>query len=436
MMNSNEKPLIEFNPKLPKLSKNEREVLKLLVEAAKQVAPVYLEQEKAVKKEIDEEKLQKAARIDSSVLSPYTVVEEIDGKVVATPYHIKYAALLKPISEKLEEAARITGNKEFGKALKLQAQALTDGNYEKAVAVWLKIKPYILDVTIGPLHYFNRLIPGKAVYQAWVGILDTEGTKRLNNYKTIVFNESRKALVPNERVENFNHVKAKTIDEVVLAGLIARHKFVGFNLPMEIDLVEKYGSEVTIFNQSNNWRIKEQIMPTFNKIFSPVFREGFTPEDLRRASLRYVALHELAHSYLYYRNSVKNLQDLFSVIFELTATLLGLRIAGSLLLIDRITNKQLESMIVAFVCRSINLIENSKHDKSMSKYALGGVLFINYMLESGAIKQKGGFAITNFTKIFLSLHELSYIMERLLSSGTRADAETFTKRYGQLSEIS
>lgn len=89
-------------------------------------------------------------------------------------------------------------------------------------------------------------------------------------------------------------------------------------------------------------------------------------------------------------------------------------------------------MIVAFVCRSFDLIEKSKHDKSISKYALGGVLFINYMLKSGAIKEKGGMAIPNFTKIFLSLHELSYIMERLLSSGTKEDVEAFIKRYGQL----
>lgn len=431
-IDSNTKPLIEFNPKLPKLSKNESKVLKFLVEAGRLVVPIYLEQEKQTKTGISRKELEKAAKTDTKIFSPYTVVEKTNSKLVAVPYHIKYERLLKPVAKKLNEASRITENKEFGRFLQLQAKALLDGSYEKALAASVRMKPYILDIYIGPSDYFNRLFAGKAAYQAWVGVLDVAGTERLNNYRTTVFNASRKALVPNERVENFNHIKAKTIDEVLFSGLMARRKFVGFNEPMNLDWVEKYGSEVTIFNQANDLRLKEQVMPIFNKIFSPAFRQGFSSEDLRRGSLRYVALHELAHNYLYYRNSAQNLQDLLPVIFELTATLLGMRIAGSLLLIDRITNKQLESMIVTFVCRSFDLVDKSKKDKFMINYTLGGAIFINYMLASGAIRQKEGMTIPNFTKIFLSLHELSYVMERLLSSGTRKEAEAFIKKYGRI----
>ncbi len=436
MTKNPQEALIEFNPELPKLSKNENEVLKLLIEAGRLIVPIYLKQEREAQVKIDRLKLEEAAKNDPAILSPYTVIEKADKKLIAIPYHVKYARLLKPIAEKLEEAALKTENKQFGKALKIQAKALLDGTYEQAIAIWFKTKPYILDISIGPLDYFNRVSPGKAVYQAWVGILDKEGTNRLNDYKSVVFNASRKALVPNERIENFAHVKAKTIDEVLLSGFMAKSRFVGLNLPMDINLVKKYGSEVIIFNQANDLRIKEKIMPTFNRIFSSGFKGGFTKEDLRRGSLRYVALHEIAHSYLYYKNSFKNLQCLFPVIYELTATLLGMRIAGSLLLKERITNKQLESMIVAFVCRSFDLLEKSKQDKSMMSYALGGAIFINFMLESGAIKQQDKLAIPNFTKIFFSLNELSYIMERLLSSGTKLDAEAFIKKYGQLTRIS
>ncbi len=428
-------PLIEFNPKLPKLSKNESAVLKLLVEAGRLISPLYLEQEKHLDQRISKEEIDKLAKTDPTALSPYTVVEKINGSLQVVPYYVKYAKFLKPISEKLDQASKITDNKVFCSFLKLQAKALLDGSYEEAIAASIKMKPYILDIYIGPLNYFNRIFAGKAAYQSWVGVLDIEGTKRLNNYKLVVFNASRKSLVPNERIENFDHVKAKTIDEVLLSGLLARSRFVGLSLPMDIKWIEKYGSEVTIFNQVNDLRLKEQIMPAFKKIFSPGFKESFTQEDLRRGSLRYVALHELAHNYLNYRHSVENLGDLFPIIYELTATLLGMRISGSLLLKDRITNKQLESMIVAFISRSFDLIEKSKKDKYLINYTLGGAIFINFMLKSDAIKQKGGMAIANFTKIFLSLHELSYIMEHMLSSGTKKEAEVFVKKYGSISKI-
>jgi len=425
-------PLIIFNLKLPKLSKSERQVLDLLVEAGKLIAPIYLEQERQAGK-VSRTEIENAGKKDRLILSPYTVVEKENGKLTVTPYHVKYAKLLKPVAEKLEEAATITENKEFGRVLHLQAKALMDGSYEQAIAARLKIKPYILDITIAPVdHADYQLFSGKATYQAWVGTLDVEGTERLNNYKTIVLSVSRAASIPVERVDSHNKVKAKTIDVVLFSGFMARTKFVGVNLPMDVNFVEKYGSEITIFNQPNDLRMQEQILPTFNKIFPKEFKEEFSLEDLRRASLRYVAMHELAHSFLYYRHAKENLQDLFQTIYELAATILGLRMAGSLLLQDRITSKQLESMIVVYICRSLHLIEKGKTNKPMITYVLGSAIFINFMLESRALKELKGMEVPNFMKIFVSLHDLSNILEGLLSSGTRKDAEVFVKKYGKI----
>lgn len=424
-MKKSNQALIEFNPKLPKLTKSEKEVLKLLVEAGRLIAPVYLEQEKQIRK-----------GQDFYPFSPYTVVEKVNGKLVATPYHVKYAQLLKPIADKLNQAADLSENKEFSRYLKLQAQALLDGSYEKAMEAYLKLKPYILDISIGPIeHYDNQLFFTKAPFQAWIGVIDAEGTKRLNNYKNIALSAKRKALIPGERIENFEKVKAKVDDLVLLSGLMAETPFVGINLPMNLKWVEKYGSEVTIFNQVNDLRMQEQIIPTFKKMFSSGFRQGFSQEDLRRGSLRYVALHELAHNYLYYKKA-PSLNDLLPPIYELAATILGLRMAGSLLLKDIISNKQLESMIIAYMCRSFYLIEKSKSDKSVSNYALGGTIFINFMLKNGALKQHKGLAITNFMKIFVSLQELFDILEVLLLTGKRKDAESFIRKYGKLDNFS
>ena len=351
--------------------------------------------------------------------------------MIAIPYHIKYAKLLKPIADKLEEAGRMTENKEFGKALKIQAKALMDGSYDQATITWLKLKPYILDITIGPINHFDdQLFFGKASYQAWIGTLDQERTKKFERYKEIALSNSRKALTPKERINNLNHIKIKTIDVILVSGFIARTKVVGINLPMDdLSIIEKYGSEITLFNQLNSLRLKEQILPAFNKIFSPSFRQGFTEEDLKRGYLRIVVLHQLAHSYLYYRNSKKNLQDLFPCIYELAATVLGLRMTGSLLLQEVVTDKQLESMIVSFISRSFYLMERRRVDKFMSNYGLGGTIFINFMRENGALKQSQHLIIPNFMKIFVLLHELSYILEGLLAQGTRKDAENVIRKY-------
>lgn len=421
--------LIKFNPKLPKLTTNQKQVLKLLVEAGELIEPLYLEQERQAKK-FSRDEIEQAAKSNSSILSPYTVIEKVSDKLIATPYHIKYADYLKPISEKLNRAAILTENKEFGEFLNIQAKSLLDGTYEKAAIASLKMKPYILDISIGPLHHFDDLLFfAKACYYCWVGVMDKEGTERLNNYKSVTLRVRRKALIPKERIENLDNVKARVDDILICSGLMAITKFVGINLPMDLKIIEEYGSEITLLNQLNDVRMQEQILPTFNKIFSQAMRKNFTKEDLRRGYLRIVALHELAHSYLNYKNSAENLKDLFVPIYELAATMLGLRMAGSLLLKDRITNKMLESMLVAFISRYYHLKEAISAEKFMVNYGLGGALFINYMLESGAIKQLKGLMMPNFTKVFLSIHELSIILENLLAFGTRKDAQSFISKY-------
>src|SRR3989304_7968611 len=89
---------------------------------------------------VSREESEKAARKDPAILSPFTVVEKIGGKLVAIPYHIKYAELLKPVADKLIEAAKLTDNKEFAKGLEIQAKALLDGSYDEATVSWINMK--------------------------------------------------------------------------------------------------------------------------------------------------------------------------------------------------------------------------------------------------------------------------------------------------------
>lgn len=429
-MKQNKLPLIKFNPKLPRLSETEKKVLKILVEAGELIAPLYQEQEKQFKT-ISKEDIDKATKKDSEAVSPYTVVEKVNNEWVVTPYHIKYARFLKPIADKLNKAASLTNNKAFGVALKLRAKALMDGSYEKAISSWINLKPYTLDISIGPLHHYDDRLPfSKASYHAWVGVIDREGTDRYNNYKKVTLGARRKAVLPKERIDlNQDQIKAKVLDVILFSGIMAETKFVGLNLPINVDLVEKYGAVATLFNQPNDLRMKEQILPTFNKLFSKEFKEGFNQEDLRRGYLRVSALHGLAHSYLYYKNSYKNLKDLFYFVYELSATILAFRLAGTLLLKDRITEKMFKSMIVAYTSRCFYLMQKGTVNRFMVNYVTGNTIYLNFMLESGAIKRSNGSITINFTKIFVSMLELSDILENLLANGVKREVEVLIKRY-------
>ncbi|OGE36435.1 hypothetical protein A3A14_00605 [Candidatus Daviesbacteria bacterium RIFCSPLOWO2_01_FULL_43_38] len=439
----NDKPLVTFDAKLPKLSDNERKVLDLLLEAGRLIVPIYEEQENykfpganfyphgVLKSEIE-----KAAKENPEILSPYTVVEKIDNKLVATPYHKKYAKLLKPVVEKLLVAAEVTSNKNFAECLKVQAKALLDGSYDEATICWMSVKPYILDINIGPVErYDDKLFFVKTAYQAWVGVIDKKNSQKLNKYKDVILSTRRKVAMASEKFDYYGKVQTRIDNTLLFAGLIARTKFVGVNLPNDPKLMEKYGSEITLFKEMHKLRFETALWPTFNRIFSPEFKKQFSAIDLERGSLYLTALHELAHTYLRYRDSEKRLQDLFPVIDELAASVMGIKMCGSLLLKDIASTQQLESIMLAFITRAYNFVLNEEDKPERGQYVIGGAVLLNFLLESGAIKRAGGVSWPNFMKMFVSFDELMSILGRVLSRGKRSDAEALIKKYGSFTNL-
>lgn len=442
-MNKTKAPIVIFTPKLPKLSRNEKDVLKLLIEAGKLIAPLYSEQENQkypganfYPHGISREEITAAAKSNPAILSPYTVVEKKNGKLIAVPYHQKYAKFLKPISEKLLQASRLTKNKEFAARLKVQAEALFDGSYDKAVLSWMSMKPYVIDINIGPIErYDDKLLFIKTSYQAWVGVMDKDKTERLNEYQKIILSVQRNIAIASDKVDYYDKVQVRADETLLFAGLIARTMFVGVNLPNDPVLTEQHGSEITIFKEVNQFRFQHEILPDFKKIFSPQFKKLYTLSELENGCLYLVVLHELAHTYLRFRGAEKRLQDLFPVIDELAAYVTGVKVCGSLLLKDIATPKQLESIMVVLVARSFHLALHEKNNVSKLHYIIGGTILLNYLLESGAIKMAGGISWPNFMKMFVSFDQLSAILGRLLARGTRSDAEAFIKKYNNIENL-
>src|SRR3989338_2861141 len=218
------KPILLFNPTLPLLSKNEREVLDLLIEAGKLIAPIYLEQENTNE--------------PGANFYPQGVSRE-----------------------EIEKAAKLTDNKEFAKGLEIQAKALLDGSYDEATVSWINMKSYVLDINIGPVErYDDRLFFTKTSYQAWVGVMDEGNTKRAVKYRDIIFSARRKVLIPSEKVDFYEKVQIRVDDAILFYGLIARTQFVSVNLPNDPHFMEKYGSEITIFKQAAQFRSKQEVL--------------------------------------------------------------------------------------------------------------------------------------------------------------------------------
>lgn len=434
-------PIVRFTQKLPNLTSSEKKVVKKLIEAAEAIAPIYLKQANhklsgayfypmdATKKEILE-----AAKHNQNILSPYTIVErDSKRKLTAVPFHQKYKDDLEKVAKHLGDAAKISENKEFARRLQVQAHALLDGSYEASDIYWIALKPYKINFVIGPIErYDDKLFFTKCSYQSWVGIMDEDQTKEAVRFRDLIISSRRKVLVPSEKVDFLEKIQIRVDDTLIFSGLIARFMFTSSNLPNDVNLMERYGTEITIFKPSFNLKFDNEHHPIFHAVFEEKFQQGYPVELLRIGSLRNSYLHEISHPLLRYRDAERRLKEYFPIFDEISASVYGVKACGSLLLKDAINQKELESIMVMFIARAFSWWFTYLKAPSVLHYVQGFAIALNFILESGSLREAQGFYWPNFTKFFVSIDELTDALERILAIGTYEDAKEFVDKYASL----
>lgn len=429
----------EFDIDLSYLSKDESEILEKLTEAAKLIAKIYENQVNGggfYPADASRQEIEKAAVAQPEILSPYTVVErDIEGKLVTIPYHIKYKELLLPVSKKLTEAAGLPGlPMDFKKALLLQAEVLLNGNYDQAQIAWKKIKPYLLDIVIGPIERVeDNLFFRKRSYQAWVGVLDKTITDRANTLKEIVFS-ARRQILPSERVDFMERAQLRVDHTLLFSGMIANYGYTATTLPNDIELLEKYGSDGWIFLPSVKENFKDCHLKLFTLIFAPFFRNSFSKEVLFKGYLLTIIMHEIARIVVRYRFAAKRLRELYPIFNELTVELLAIKMMGTLLLKDVISQKEMEAALVMFLTRIFDgYVEKLAEKPGTERLVLGNAILLNSLLNKGALSvARDGISWPNFTKMFISVSDLADSMEKILAEGTYIDAEGYLKKNSSL----
>ncbi|HEY5600888.1 MAG TPA: hypothetical protein VIK81_02250, partial [Patescibacteria group bacterium] len=352
------------------------------------------------------------------------------GKLTTIPHHQKYKEDLLPISKLLKEAAGITSNKAFAKRLSLQADALLDGTYEVSDIYWLTMDPYKIQIVIGPLNrYDDKLFFRKATYEGWVGVVDEDATREALQFKDL-FAVAERRNKGWDKIDIWDKLKLRVDNTLIYAGFGARSYFTAYNLPDDPSLIEKYGSEITFFGPAMEMKFETRHLPIFQQLFHPEFQRLYSRNDLKKADLRNIIIHELGHPLLRYKHAPERLKELFPVFDEIAASIIGIKNAGTLVLKDFISQKELEAILVMFICWALDWSEEGADSLNIQPFVTGNAIALNYFFESGALNEVGGISWPNFTKMFMALTELSQTIERILASGTYEEAEDFIKTYG------
>ncbi len=432
-----------FEVNIDHLSEKEKQIISKLSKVCEIIGSIFEQQISsncegasfypcdATKKEIEE-----TAKKDPAILDPYTMVERNGkGNLKAIPYHVKFRKELKEASSLLNEAAKISEDKEFSQYLKDLAQALGRNNYGEVEILWITKGPFKIAFMAGPVEkYFDRLFFKKCSYQAWIGILDKQRMKEAEEFKTIILNSKRKVLA-NIVAAASPDLKTEINKTICVGGQKAYSLPSGTNLPEDGEIMKKYGSKFAIFISPLKSNFDEKEYPIFKKVFVPEVQNYFSESDLQLGLLRCILLHETSHTLIKYQDSKQRLKELFPVFDELLAYILGIRCCNLLLLKGVLNQKEVESIIVTFLIRNFRYWLDAQTNPGRINYGIGGAIAYNFFLEEGSLIEQENGLRPDFTKLFMSIDHLSRLVEYYLGLGTYEEAKRFIDKYGSFENL-
>lgn len=426
---------------LPKgLSEKDKKVVHKLEKAVELVADIYADQANGrysganfYPHDVTTLEIEKAAKEDPAILSPYTVVERQDGKLKAVPYHIKFQDQLKKISQIIEEAASISETSAFKKYLKVTASALLNGDYDKIHSTWMETRSNI-NFLIGPIEYYDdRLFSKKRSYQASVGILNKDKIERATEIKNVLYiNAKDNIALSHHSLLDTEKVQVLVTDGVALGGFLARVLFSGEYFPNDFDLLRKTGVKIVFYNSSLKLKFEKLHFPIFKSIFSKEFQKSYSKELLLEATFLYIVLYELARQLHHFDNADDRLLDLYPTIDEGNASVSAIQHCKHLLTKGVIDQKMLEALMIIHICWMFSDWVAVKNNPAMTGYVQGSTIALNFYFKSGALHETGGISWPNFPKMFFEIERLSDILARVLTSDNRDQANEFIHKFGSM----
>ena len=192
------------------------------------------------------EEFEAAAAGNESLRSLYTLVRRgEDGSLVAQPYHEVFGDAHAAAAAKLREAAGLASDPGLAAYLGLRADALETDDYQPSDMAWLDMKENPIDVVIGPIEtYEDRLFGAKATHEGFVLIKDIEWSERLARFAALLPSLQESLPVP-------ERYKAETpgtdsdlnaYDAVYYAGdANAGAKTIAINLPNDEEVQARQG---------------------------------------------------------------------------------------------------------------------------------------------------------------------------------------------------
>ena len=348
---------------------------------------------------------------DPNKTSQYTmIVRDENGNLKCVWYHDYFEQQIKKAASLLDDASELAGDEEFAEYLRLRAKALRTDEYFESDMQWMDVRNNNIDLVIGPIENYTDARYGiKASHEAFILIKDQEWTKQLARYAAFVPELQKQLPVPAEYKKEVpgSDVDLAAYDVVYYAGdCNANSKTIAINLPND--------ERVQLQRGTRKLQLKNAMQAKFDKILEPISKELMTPESMEHikfdAFFANVMFHETAHG-MGIKNTITGkgtvreaLSNQYNALEEAKADVLGLYLVTKLAEMGEYTNTTMLDNYTTFMAgifRSVRFGAASAHGKA-------NMLTFNYFQNEGAfVRNEDGRYAIDFDKMKVAVEKLA-----------------------------
>ena len=463
------------------LSENQKKMIPLLIEAAKEMDKVFWKQAYGDKSDFDklrDEKAKKFATINygpwdrlannapflngygakpagsnfypkdmtkeefekwesDEKKSLYTLVKRgKDNSLMTVPYHVAFKAEHTKAAELLKEAALLAEDEGFKTYLNLRAEALMTDNYQASDFAWMNMKNNGLDIVIGPIeNYEDQLFGYKAANEAYVLVKDKTWSERLSRYAAML-PELQKGLPVTAAYKKEmpgTDSDLNAYDVVYYAGdCNSGSKTIAINLPND--------EQVQLSKGTRRLQLKNAMKAKFDKIMLPIADVLIADDQKDKISFdaffNNTMFHEVAHG-LGIKNTINgkgtvrsSLKEMNSALEEGKADILGLYMVTKLIEKGEVDGSVEEhyTTFMAGIFRSVRFGAASAHGRA-------NMLRFNYFSEKGAFaKGDDGKYRVDYAKMKEAMDSLSAVILKLQGDGDYDGVKALMASHGVIKD--
>jgi hypothetical protein len=306
--------------------------------------------------------------------SLYTLIRrDREGNLISIPYSQAYAEQHEAASLLIREASQLAEDPGLKEYLLSRAEALLSNEYQESDFAWMAMKESNIDFVVGPIeNYEDRLYGYKAAHEAFVLVKDLEWSAQLEKFNAMLPQLQAGLPVPPEYKAETPGTDAdmNVYYAIYYAGdCNAGSKTIAINLPNDPEIHLKVGSR--------KLQLKNSMKAKFDKILVPI-TDILIDESQRKhitfdAFFENTTFHEVSHG-MGIKNTITGkgpmreiLREYYSPIEEAKADIMGLYLVTQLYEMGEITSGEVMDNYVTFfggIFRSSRFGASSAHGRA------------------------------------------------------------------------